>query len=244
MYASVHCQQSFVAAQRRNHIVNAQLAPGSSASHLGHETRAARQWVFCFGANSPSVTRFSNFARPELNGLRITSDVSPYFLFCHHLLVEPHSHHITLSIYRILQSAAKFFSFITMKSSALQPTLRDGNAAKSSSSSSASISSCAKTVKATNRDLTRTSTNVSHVSNSCKCPVLLFQLLQNAVSTVSKFLCRLIGDGSFLLSTLLTHSDFKFVLLSHNSKLWSTLSNTVKTSQMSDSSIHIPDGCW
>jgi hypothetical protein len=43
-----------------------------------------------------------------------------------------------------------------MKSSALQPIQDGNNAAKSHSTSSASISSCAKTVKATNCDMTST----------------------------------------------------------------------------------------
>jgi hypothetical protein len=131
-----------------------------------------------------------------------------------------------------------------MKSSALQPTLRDGNAAKSSSSSSVSISSCAKTVKATNRDLTRTSTNVSHVSNSCKCPVCCFNCFKMPFPLFQNFfvVCSEMEASFYQRCSLILTSNSSF--LSHNSKLWSTLSNTVKTSQMSDSSVCLRSYQW
>jgi hypothetical protein len=91
------------------HIIKAQLAPGSSTSHLGHETRAARQrgcgkkLLFLFRCQQSQVTLF---ARLVLNGLRITSAFR-HISFCHRLVGRASRHHITLSIYRILQSTAE-----------------------------------------------------------------------------------------------------------------------------------------
>jgi hypothetical protein len=108
--------------------------------HLGHETRAARWWEWgkeasavSFWCQQSQLTRFSNFARLELNGLGFWDPRATFVWVIHSSTCQYtswSSHPI------IFQSIDYRHSWsITMKSSAPQSTLRHGNAARFSSSS-------------------------------------------------------------------------------------------------------------